>query len=66
MKERKSKTDDVEDQMRRQNSNRSITEAKHKIWKDTDEAVHTCNAYVYFEDARLSPPGAQHNLIDLS
>jgi len=33
-------------------------------WYDIDDDVHTCDAYVYFEDAGLSPPGAQHNLID--
>jgi hypothetical protein len=66
LNESNSKTDYVEDQMRRQKINRNITEATHTIWKDIDEGVHTCDAYVYFEDAGLSPPGAQHNLIDLS
>jgi hypothetical protein len=35
----------------------------HEIWNDIDESVHICDAYVYFEDARLSPLGAQHDLI---
>jgi hypothetical protein len=64
VKERKSKTDEVEDQMRRRKSNRNTTNAAHTIWYDIDDGVHTCDAYVYFEDAGLSPPGAQHNLID--
>src|SRR5215470_12432946 len=59
----KSKTDEVEDEMRRQKSNRNTTQVMHKIWNDIDEGVHTCDAYVYFEDARLSPLGAQHDLI---
>jgi len=50
--------------MRRQKSNRNTTQAAHTIWNDIDDGVHTCDAYVYFEDVGLSPPGAQHNLID--
>lgn len=63
-KERKSKTDEVENQMRRRKSNRNTTQAAHTIWNDIDDGVHTCDAYVYFEDAGLSPPDAQHKLID--
>ena len=50
--------------MRRRKSNRNTTQATHTIWNDIDGGVHTCDAYVYFEDAGLSPPGAQQNLID--
>jgi len=63
-KERKNKTDEVEDQMRGPQSNRNTTQAAHTSWNDIDDGVHTCDAYVYFEDVGLSPPGAQHNLID--
>jgi hypothetical protein len=64
VKGRKSKTDEVEDQMQRRKSNRNTIQAAHTIWNDIDDGVHTRDAYVYFEDVGLSPPGAQHNLID--
>jgi hypothetical protein len=64
VKGRKSKTDEVEDQMQRQKSNSNTIQAAHTIWNDIDKGVHTCDAYVYFEDVGLSPPGAQHNMID--
>ena len=53
----------MEDEMRRQKSNRDTTQAMHKIWNYIDERVHICDAYVYFEHARLSPLGAQQDLI---
>ena len=45
-------------------SNRNTSQAAHTIWNDIDDGVHTYDAYVYFEDVGLTPPGAQHNLID--
>jgi hypothetical protein len=39
-------------------SNRNKAQVMHKVSNDIDDGVHIYDTCVYFEDARLSPPGA--------